>query len=195
VDCRLPAGEMALAAGDNEAVVFLAHFEHGFGFPMSDFFRDFLDFFGLQPYHLPANAFLSLSSFITFCEAYLGLWPTKEFWSLLFYFKDKVWEGELQACGAATIYPRRDSVSPKIPTAELVKKWQTGFFYVKNADSATNLINLLAFNIAPPVGKVNWRFDPKSSNPAAEVNQLFKRLKVLTDSHQLSAEDLMVSFV
>ncbi|XP_047085294.1 uncharacterized protein LOC124696634 [Lolium rigidum] len=195
VECRLPAGEIAPAAGDNESVVFLAHFERGLGLPVSNFLRSLLDFFALQPHHLPANAFLSLSCFVAFCEAYLGLWPTVELWSRLFYFKAQVKEGELQACGAASIYPGRDFVFPKIPTAESVKKWQTGFFYAKNADPTNDLINLPAFNIAPPTGKVNWRYDPKSSDPAAEVNLMFERLKVLTNDKALSAQDLMATFV
>ena len=35
-----------------ERVVFLAHFDRGFGLPVSKFFRDFLDFYRLQPHHL-----------------------------------------------------------------------------------------------------------------------------------------------
>jgi hypothetical protein len=61
------------AARIGEAVVFLAHFEHVLGLPVSTFLRDFLDFFGLQPHHLPTNVFLSLSYNVSFCEAFLGI--------------------------------------------------------------------------------------------------------------------------
>jgi hypothetical protein len=47
VACRLPAGEIVPAPEPNERVVFIAHFERGFGLPVSDFFRDLLDTYNL----------------------------------------------------------------------------------------------------------------------------------------------------
>jgi hypothetical protein len=38
VACRLPAGETVPAPEPDERVVFIAHFERGFGLPASDFF-------------------------------------------------------------------------------------------------------------------------------------------------------------
>ena len=73
VICRKPGKELAPVTEPGERVVFLAHFERGFGLPASDFFKAFLDFFGLQLHHLPANSFVSLSAFTSFCEGYLGL--------------------------------------------------------------------------------------------------------------------------
>ena len=69
--------------------------------------------FGLQPHHLPANAILSLAAFISFCEGYLGLWPTIALWTKFFTFKRQVIPDkgnpnkELTQCGAATISPRQ----------------------------------------------------------------------------------------
>jgi hypothetical protein len=48
VHCRLPPGEIVPAPLDGERVVFVAHFERGFGLPTSDFFQDFLDYYGLR---------------------------------------------------------------------------------------------------------------------------------------------------
>ncbi|KAK1607889.1 hypothetical protein QYE76_031562 [Lolium multiflorum] len=56
-----------------ECVVFGAHFDRGLGLPASSFFRRFLEYFGLQPQHLPANAFVQLSCFVAFMEGYAGL--------------------------------------------------------------------------------------------------------------------------
>jgi hypothetical protein len=47
VACRLPAGETVPTPEPGERVVFIAHFERGFGLPASDFFRDFLDVVGI----------------------------------------------------------------------------------------------------------------------------------------------------
>jgi hypothetical protein len=63
------------APGPGERVVFIAHFERGFGLPVSDFFRDFLDTYGLQPHHIPANAVMILSAFAAFCKGYAGIEP------------------------------------------------------------------------------------------------------------------------
>jgi hypothetical protein len=87
VECRLPAGELAPIVRPGEYVVFIAHFERGFGLPVSNFVRNFMEHFNLQPHHLPANTFITISAFITFCEAYLGLWPSINLWAKYFQFR------------------------------------------------------------------------------------------------------------
>ena len=57
-------------------MVFLPHFERGFGLSASTFFCAFLEFFGLQLHHLGAGAIVQLSGFVTLCEGYLGVEPT-----------------------------------------------------------------------------------------------------------------------
>jgi hypothetical protein len=47
VACRLPMGEIVPEPESGERVVFISHFERGFGLPTSDFFRDFLDTYEL----------------------------------------------------------------------------------------------------------------------------------------------------
>ena len=78
VFCRIPGKEREPTPEPGEVVVFTAHFERGFGLPASDFFRRFLDFYELQPHHLPANAIFYLSSFVSFMEGFVGLLPTVE---------------------------------------------------------------------------------------------------------------------
>jgi hypothetical protein len=63
------------APESGEQVVFISHFERGFALPASDFFRDFLDNYGLQPHHLSANTMMILSAFATFCEGYAAIEP------------------------------------------------------------------------------------------------------------------------
>ena len=43
VICRRPGSELEPALEEGERVVFLAHFQRGFGLPASPFFRDFLN--------------------------------------------------------------------------------------------------------------------------------------------------------
>ena len=87
VTCRLPGPELALDIQPGEFVVFVSHFELGFGLSASDFMRSFLDKFRLQPHHLPANAITTLSACVSFAEGYLGLWPTINLFSKYFQFR------------------------------------------------------------------------------------------------------------
>jgi hypothetical protein len=84
VTCRLPTGEIEPVLEPGEYVVFLAHFECGFGLPASSFFRRFLDFYELQHHHLPGNAVFYLSCFTSFMEAYVGIRPIHETFARFF---------------------------------------------------------------------------------------------------------------
>ena len=162
VECRVPGSEVAPDLKPGEYVVFIAHFERGFGLPASDFFRLFLNKFELQPHHLPANAILTLSSFVAFTEGYLGLRPSLGLWSKYFAFRKQVIPNpedptavkEMTQCGAATIVPRRNSTFPRIQGLESCRKWQRSFFYVKNT-TEVDMINLPRFAIGPPTAQLN----------------------------------------
>jgi hypothetical protein len=64
-----------------ERVVFISHFERGFGLPVLDFFRDFLDTYDLQPLHLPVNVVMILSAFPAFCEGFAGIEAFTQAWA------------------------------------------------------------------------------------------------------------------
>ena len=49
--CRLPGDEVEPAPEEGERVVFLAHFQRGFGLPVSDFFSQFMVRFARQTNH------------------------------------------------------------------------------------------------------------------------------------------------
>ncbi|KAK1680015.1 hypothetical protein QYE76_040863 [Lolium multiflorum] len=192
---RAPGEEVEPKPEPGERVVFGAHLDRGLGLPASRFFRRFLEFFGLQPHHLPANACVLLSCYVAFMEGYAGLWPDVEFWSRLFYLKSQMTEGRLRTCGAASIYPRAGSLFPKIPTVDSVKNWQMSFFYVKNANPAFDRINLPEYNPAPPTTRLNWGHNAKSADPDAEVNLLWDFLGECVTGGRLSAEDLLCTYM
>ena len=61
----MPAeGEIEPTLEDGEYVVFAAHFDQGFALPVSSFTNQFFTEFKMQPHHLPANAFTTMSSFV-----------------------------------------------------------------------------------------------------------------------------------
>jgi hypothetical protein len=186
----VPGEEIVPEAQPGERVVFTAHFERGFGLPASPFFRAFLEFFGLQPHHLPANAFVMLSCFVAFCEGYAGLWPDVDFQSRLFFIKAQTTEGQLRACGVASLYPCPGSPFSKIPMVDSVKKWQTTFFYVKNEKPTSNRLNLLPFSFSVPTG-LNWGFCHWLTDSEAEVSLLLDFVRSCVVNDGLTAVDLL----
>ena len=162
VICRVPGDEAEPDLQPSERVVFVAHFERGFGLLASPFFRAFLNKFHLQPHHLPANAITTLSAYVSFSEGYLGLWPTVDPWAKYFQLRQQIildtenrhLPKRMTACGAATIVPRRSSIFPRIHGLESCRKWQRTFFYVKNPDN-NNLLNLPTFTLGAPTEQHN----------------------------------------
>ena len=90
VACRLPGPELVPDVQSGEYVVFVAHFERGFGLPVSEFMSNFLVKFRLQPHHISANTITTLSAYVSFSKGYLGLWPTINLWSKYFQFRKQV---------------------------------------------------------------------------------------------------------
>lgn len=180
-----------------ERVVFSSHFECGFGLPASTFFRDFLDRFLLQPHHLPPNAIIVLSAFVSFCEGYLGLLPTIDLFSKYFQFRkqsvpnpDKDAQKDMTPCGAATIMPRKGSIFPRVGVLDSCRKWQRTFFYVKNTTDE-DLINLPTFLIGAPTEQQGWDYKPTNSRELREVHE---RLEDLLKTG-LTPDDLLLTFV
>ena len=102
---RLPQGEREPRPEGTERVVFYPHFKRGFGLPASSFFRNFLEFFGLQPHHLGVGALVQLSGFLPHCEGYLGVEPSIDLSVRFFSLKQKGPKaGEMSDCGATVIY-------------------------------------------------------------------------------------------
>ena len=195
VQARAPGDEMAPQPKPGERVVFTAHFERGFGLPASAFFRAFLDYFGLQPHHLPANAIVTLSCYVAFCEGYAGLWPDVNFWSRLFFIKAQTTDGQMRACGAASLYSRPSTPLSKIPTVDSVKKWQTTFFYVKSENPVFNWVNLPEYSPEPPAAKLNWGHCYKPSDPEEEVNILWRLLREYVTDERLLTADLLCCYI
>ena len=207
VDCRVPGPEVVPEPVNGERVVFLAHFERGFGLPVSQFFRDFLDFFRLQPHHLGANAVMLLSAFVTLCEGYLGVRPSIGLWRRFFHLRSfRVGNGvyvpdpkgepgatvELKVmaeCGAAIIYINRSVTYPNPQPPQSIKDWQLGFFYVRTSDGQEDCLNLPAFSLPPPTTKHQWAEKPGHGDTDldAQVDRVAKLMEIGLRSSDLVA--------
>ncbi|KAE8792913.1 hypothetical protein D1007_32415 [Hordeum vulgare] len=135
VAALVPGAEAAPTPEKGEVVVFEEHFYHGFRLPTSDFFANFLTFFGLQPHHLAPNAILQLASYVILCKGFLGIEPRLDLWHKLFFFKqqfvtmDKAEAAKLKGpkpmnpCGAALVHYRTMSGFPQMPLQHSLKMW------------------------------------------------------------------------
>ncbi|KAK1649873.1 hypothetical protein QYE76_067678 [Lolium multiflorum] len=198
VTCQLPRDEIEPVLEPSEVVVFLAHFERGFGLPASDFFRQFLDFYRLQPHHLPGNAVFYLSCFVAFIEGYIGIRPARETFARFFSLRINSVQGKdipkpkpPVQCGSCIIGSRQGSPFFKFNGLESCRLWQTTFFYVKNK-SATDLINLPAFNPAPPA-KINWNYNPGTDH--IETNRVVRFMLKLMKNTNICSDDIIRTFI
>jgi hypothetical protein len=87
VDWRAAAGEQFQSEDIKEQVVFASFFERGFNLPVGDFFRGLLYYYQLELVHLVPNSITVVSTFIHFCEAYLGISPHFLLWRYFFCVK------------------------------------------------------------------------------------------------------------
>ncbi|KAK1681025.1 hypothetical protein QYE76_041873 [Lolium multiflorum] len=198
VSCRRPGDEIEPDPEDDEFVVFLAHFERGFGLPTSDFFRQFLDFYKLQPHHLPGNAIFYLSCYTTFMEAYMGLRPTRETFARFY----SLWINSVQGknipkpkppvqCGSCIIGFRQGGPFFKFTGLDSCRAWERTFFYVMNTGRA-DLINLPAFNPAVPT-RANWSYNPKGTH--IETNRIVRFMKQLMKDTAFCQDDILRTFI
>jgi hypothetical protein len=181
-----------------EVVVFTAHFVRGLGLTASDFFRRFLDFYQLQPHHLPGNVVFYLSSFVYFMEGYVSLLPTIEAFARFYNLqinsiqdKDLPVPKPIVQCGACIIMPRQKSPYYKLSGLESCQKWQHTFFYVRNS-GPTDLINLPAYVPGEPA-RTNWQYNPGDGHE--ETNRIIRYIKKLKKDTDLSADDIVHTFI
>ncbi|KAM0869227.1 hypothetical protein ACQ4PT_040822 [Festuca glaucescens] len=198
VSCRIPRNEVEPAPEPGECVVFSAHFERGFGLPASDFFREFLDFYQLQPHHLPGNAIFYLSCFVSFMEAYVGLLPTKEAFARFFCLRINSVQGKNiprpkppVQCGSCIISARQGSPFFQLSGLESCRAWQETFFYVKNKGAA-DFINLPVFLPGTP-SRANWKFNPGTNH--TETNRIVRFLEELKRDTDICSDDIIRAFV
>jgi hypothetical protein len=87
VEWRATAGEEFPSEDVKQQVIFAFFFEHGFSLPAGDFFRGLMYYYRLGLVHLVPNSVIVVSTFIPFCEAYLGIPPHFLLWRYFFMLR------------------------------------------------------------------------------------------------------------
>ena len=194
---RVPADdEIRPDPGRGEVVLFVDHLERGLALPVSPFFRQFLDYFNLQPHHLGANSIAQLSFFATLYEAYLGIRPSLDLFCRFFFIRGRqksFADGRTEPvdCGSAVVYKRPKSVLLAFKTLDSIKGWQRTYFYVRNKKSDEDRVGLPAFSFAPS-SKANW--DGKGRPGDKDVDAMVRRVDEMV-KEGLQAADLTICWL
>lgn len=73
---RLPeVNEVKPTLHQDERVLLITHVRRGFSMPAHPSFHGFLNFFGAQLHHLPPNAIVYLSAYVSLCKNFIGCQP------------------------------------------------------------------------------------------------------------------------
>ena len=99
------------------------------GFPVSDFFRGLLHYWGVQVHHLTPNSILHISIFVHLCEAFLGIEPHFDLFQYFFHLKPHSNDSKIDVVGGAGLQFRQGKQPKYIPydLSDKVVDWLTSF--------------------------------------------------------------------
>jgi hypothetical protein len=124
VEWRAAAREEFPSEDVKEQVVF-GSFECGFNLPARDFFRGLLYYYRLELVHLVPNSITVVSTFIHFCEAYLGIPPNFALWRHFFCVKST---GKRSGPVGAVMFNLRSGL--KAEWIDNTARWRSEWFYI-----------------------------------------------------------------
>jgi hypothetical protein len=130
VEWRAAAGEEFPSEDIKEQVAFGSFFERGFNLPTGDFFRGLLYYYRLELVHLVPNSITVVSTFIHFCEAYLGIPPHFGFWRHFFCVKST---GKRSGPVGAVMFNLRSGLKAEWIDTDLPDNtvgWRSEWFYI-----------------------------------------------------------------
>jgi hypothetical protein len=130
VEWRAAAGEQFPSEDVKEQVVFSSFFERGFNLPAGDFFRGLLYYYQMELVHLVPNSITVVSTFIRFCEAYLGISPHFLLWRYFFCVKSN---GKRFGLVGAVMFNLRPGLKAEWIDTDLPDNtagWRLEWFYI-----------------------------------------------------------------
>jgi hypothetical protein len=130
VEWRAVAGEQFPSEDVKEQVIFASFFESGFNLPVGDFFRSLLYYYQLELVHLVPNSITVVSTFIHFCEVYLGISPHFLLWRYFFCVKST---GKRSGPVGAVMFNLRSGLKAEWIDTDLpdnTSGWRSEWFYI-----------------------------------------------------------------
>jgi hypothetical protein len=130
VEWRAAAGEEFPSEDVKEQLVFASFFECGFNLPVGHFFRGLLYYYRLELVHLIPNSITAVSTFIHFCEAYLGIPPQFALWRHFFCIKST---SKRSGTVGAVMFNLRSGLKAEwidIDLPDNTAVWRSEWFYI-----------------------------------------------------------------
>jgi hypothetical protein len=130
VEWRAAAWEQFPTKDIKEQIIFASFFERGFNLPEGDFFRGLLYYYKLELVHFVPNSITVVSTFIHFCEVYLGISPHFLLWRYLFCVKHI---GKRLGTVGAVMFSLRSGLKVEWIDTDLPDNtagWRSEWFYI-----------------------------------------------------------------
>jgi hypothetical protein len=99
--CRVLEDPVLPVPAEGYMVSFTVFYERGFGMPSHRFLQSLLQYYSLKLHHLTLLGVLHVVTFVTLCEAYLGIDPELDLWKYFFHVR-----GSQDAEAKLTIFER-----------------------------------------------------------------------------------------
>src|SRR5215216_7937242 len=177
--------------------MFVAFMIRGFSFPVHDFLRGLLFFYGIQLHHLSPNSLLHIACFITFCECWLGIEPHFGLFRKLYSVKRQSGSDGLYPIGGFII-----SLSPNLlffsfSMSESVQYWRRRWFYIRNSVLPGQDFGLVPFD---PSQKIEPKRSCKNKildGEVAEIEALYRRVEdlQLIPEKEVNGVDIIRTFL
>jgi hypothetical protein len=130
------------AAGDpypmeknpDEIPMFTRFVERGLALPASNFFKGFLEYYGIEYLNLNPNGIFHTSVFVHFCEAFLGIKPHWVLFRKFFCVKPQPSANDPRVVGRAGIQMREDAAEQYLAykLIDSNQDWKSKWFYITN---------------------------------------------------------------
>jgi hypothetical protein len=173
VEGKAAVGEEFKTQDMKEQVIFSSYFERGCNLPMGDFFRGLLYYHKLELVLIIPNSITVVTTFIHFCESYLGISPHFLLWRYLFCVKST---GKGSGPVGDVMFCLRSGLKSKWIDTDLPDNntgWRSEWFYI--ADQQPALPHCSGHK---PVKILEWDLG-LSSREADDVNEVLELVKDL----------------
>jgi hypothetical protein len=104
--------------------------------PSHRFLHSLLQFYGLEMHHLTHSGILHIATFVTLCEAYMGIEPHFDLWN--YFFRARLWQGldtEAVVLGSLDLFvPFGSRVNPHfhLLMSDPLVRWRKVWFFLRN---------------------------------------------------------------
>jgi hypothetical protein len=138
--CHVLEDHASPAPSRGYVVACVACYKRGFGGPSHQFLHSLLQFYGLEVHHLTPSGILHIVTFVTLCEAYMGIEPHFNLWSYFFYARlQHGLDAEMTALSCVDLLVRFGSETDPyfhLPMFDPPVGWWKAWFLLRNDANA-----------------------------------------------------------